>query len=151
MLELYRVLQPWECGYATRHRFDSLLSLLEKFDDEDPFFADTATVIKFCDEYVEDLQNLPFSCMLDYILYEDNRVIKNYKSRSVEYTVKWVYPHDFDLIQVDDKCYLNREHHIIQFRETGDLYSWQFIQWDGSAAYQLHRLGCISDIVIIGL
>jgi len=143
MLELYRVLQPWETWDGTA------LSLFERFD-EDPFFADTKTVIKFCDEYVQDLQSNPYACNESYVLYEDNFVLKQYVARSEQHIVSWVYPHSFDLIQVNDRCYLNREHHMIQFRETGDLYIYQSIQ-DDRSSYLLHRLGCMQDKVIIKL
>jgi len=145
MLELYRYLQPWEIT-GQGH----LVTLLERFDSADPFLRDKDSVIKFCDEYVEDLHNNSFTCMQSYVLYEDNWILKRYRSRSIKCTVSWVYPQSYNIIQVDDKCYLNREHHMIQFRETGDLYIYQSIQ-DDRSSYLLHRLGCMQDKVIIKL
>ena len=148
MLELYKVLQPWE-HRGIKYHFDSPLSLVEKFDHEDPFFNDRDSVILFCDEYVEDSRNNPFTCMSDYILYQDGFILKSYKSRSEQHVVSWVYPDSFDLIQVNDRCYLNREHHLIMFAD-GELYSYESIQ-DDRQSYLLYRLGCMQDKVIIKL
>jgi len=147
MLELYKVLQPWEQG-GIKYYCDSPLSLVEKFDHEDPFFADTNSVITFCDEYVEDSRNNPFTCMVDYILYQDGFILKWYKSRSEQHVVKSVYPDTFDLVQVNDRCCLNREHHLIQFSD-GESYSYESIQ-DDRQSYLLYRLG-MQDKVIIKL
>ena len=147
MLELYKVLLPWEHG-AIKYHFDSPLSLIEKFDHEDPFFNDTDSVITFCDEYVEDSQNNPFTCMSDYILYQDGFILRSYKSRSEQHVVKWVYPESIDVIQVNDRCFLNREHHLIQFFDA-EWYSYESIQ-DDRSSYLLYRLG-MQDKVIIKL
>lgn len=147
MLELYKVLLPWEHG-GIKYHFDSPLSLVEEFDHEDPFFNDTGSVITFCDEYVEDSRNNPFTCMSSYMLFQDGYILKQYKSRSEEHVVKWVYPSDFDLIQINDRCFLNREHHLIQFFD-GEWYSYESIQ-DDRSSYLLYRLG-MQDKVIIKL